>query len=82
MNAALAELPDNDRVLVERRLLGSAYSFRELAEELGLSENAARVRHLRALRRLEERLAKTPAVQARINREHGREGDRESRKSA
>lgn len=78
VRAVLAELPEIDQILVERRTLGPQQPYKELAQELGLTEEAARVRHLRALRRLEVRLLQTPAIQKKIEKERSRK----SRKSA
>ena len=48
---ALARLPEGDRKLLEMRHL-EARSMAEIGEVFGISEGAAKVRHLRAIRRL------------------------------
>ena len=50
----LAQLPDVDRTIVRLRHLERELSFAEIAEKAGLSEGAVRVRHHRALKKLEE----------------------------
>lgn len=67
VQVVLANLPEHDRALVIGRALNGR-PFKELAEELGLSEEAARVRYLRARRGLESRLIQSPAIQKKIER--------------
>ena len=58
---ALDELDDDDReILLMRHFEGLTNS--EAAHALGLSEPAAGMRHLRALRRLRARLGETPSI--------------------
>ena len=59
LQAALKELAPHDReILVMRNL--EQLPVREIAEVLGLSEGAVKVRHLRALRRLRTLLGESP----------------------
>lgn len=55
LRAALAELPDDVREVVELRY-GQGLSFAEIATELSMSKNGVFARHERALARLRERL--------------------------
>ena len=73
VQTALADLTECDRVLVFGRALGTR-SYKDLAKDLGISEEAARVRYLRARRSLEARLLQTPAVQKRIERSRKHRG--------
>jgi RNA polymerase sigma-70 factor, ECF subfamily len=59
--AALLRLDDDDREIVLLRHF-EQLSNSEAAQALGLSEAAAGMRHLRALRRLREVLAETPSL--------------------
>jgi RNA polymerase sigma-70 factor (ECF subfamily) len=59
LRAALEELAPHDReILVMRNL--ERLSVAEIAEVLGLTEGAVKVRHLRALRRLRAILGESP----------------------
>ena len=59
LRAALEELTPHDReILVMRNL--ERHSVAEIAEVLGLTEGAVKVRHLRALRRLRTILGESP----------------------
>jgi len=70
VQSALAELSEIDRVLIQRRTL--QHPYKDLALELGITEDAARVRHLRALRRVESVLLRSPQIQKRIERNRSR----------
>jgi RNA polymerase sigma-70 factor, ECF subfamily len=59
--AALLRLDDDDREIILLRHF-EQLSNSEAAQALGLSEAAAGMRHLRALRRLREVLAETPSL--------------------
>jgi RNA polymerase sigma factor (sigma-70 family) len=54
---ALAELADVDQVIIRLRYFEEEQSFAQIGRQLNLSENAARVRHHRAMRTLGNRLA-------------------------
>lgn len=49
---ALIQLTEADVISIKYRNLGAEHSFAELALRLGVSQEAARVRHFRALKRL------------------------------
>jgi len=59
VRAALARLSERDREVLELRHL-EQLSIREIAGVLGISEGAVKVRHVRALERLRERLGEDP----------------------
>jgi RNA polymerase sigma-70 factor, ECF subfamily len=52
VRAAMGRLPENDRKILAMRDI-EALSMAEIARALGISEGAAKVRHIRALRRLQ-----------------------------
>jgi RNA polymerase sigma-70 factor (ECF subfamily) len=58
---AVAELRPNDREVLELRY-GGQLSHREVADILGITENAATVRVHRALRRLEDKVEEAGAA--------------------
>jgi RNA polymerase sigma factor (sigma-70 family) len=60
--AALASLTEQDQILLRLRYLEDELPYAEIGCKLGLSEGAARVRHLRALRELAKALADEPAI--------------------
>lgn len=59
VRVALERLPGRDRELLELRHL-EQLSIREIAGVLGISEGAAKVRHIRALERLRDLLGEDP----------------------
>ena len=59
VRAALGRLGQRDRELLELRHL-EQLSIREIAGVLGISEGAVKVRHVRALERLRDRLGEDP----------------------
>jgi RNA polymerase sigma factor (sigma-70 family) len=73
VSQGLAQLSDIDQAILRARYLGPEQSFAEIAQTLGLEEGAARVRHLRALRRLERILDSSPAVRDWLERRRPRD---------
>lgn len=61
---ALAQLSAADQTIIRLRHLEVEQSFAEIGEKLGLQEGAVRVRHHRALKKLEDFLANHPAIRA------------------
>jgi RNA polymerase sigma factor (sigma-70 family) len=61
---ALAQFSEMDQSLILLRNLGDEYSYAELSERLGISREAARVRHFRALKRLKVILEKDPRIKS------------------
>ena len=59
---ALTQLPEGDVTLIKYRNLGAEHTFAELAQRVGISPEAARVRHFRALRRLKSLLEADPRL--------------------
>jgi RNA polymerase sigma-70 factor (ECF subfamily) len=59
---ALRQLPEADVILIKFRNLGPEHTFAELAERIGISQEAARVRHFRALKRLKSLLEVDPRI--------------------
>lgn len=57
LEAALQELPEEDRVLLELRQK-EGWSFADIAQKMGLSEAAAQKRWARAVQALKERVAR------------------------
>jgi RNA polymerase sigma factor (sigma-70 family) len=53
---ALARLSEQDRILMQLRNLQEENTFEEIGARMGITANAARVRHFRALNRLRLRL--------------------------
>ena len=64
----LESLSENDREIIELRHFEAGDSFGQIAQALGIAENAARARHHRALRRLGRALEAVPAVQDWLRR--------------
>lgn len=58
VQAALRDLPELDREILERRVLGGAQTFEEIAAGLGIRTDAARQRYRRALRRITQILGR------------------------
>lgn len=63
---AMEELPEVDRQIVSMRHLGIEHSYEEIAHKLGISSGNARVRHHRALRKLEQLLAQNPRLRETV----------------
>jgi RNA polymerase sigma factor (sigma-70 family) len=63
VHEALAALPEKDRRLLELRFFQGGLNHREVGDELGITTVNARVRSLRLLRRLRERLALDSRIQ-------------------
>ena len=61
---AVEALPPVDRTLIIRRLEAPDLTYTQLGLEMDMSEGATRVRHHRALKRLTERLAHDPEIDA------------------
>jgi RNA polymerase sigma factor (sigma-70 family) len=59
---AMQQLRMADRLIVELRDFDPTHSYEEISELLGLQPGTARVRHLRALRRLEAILKNDPRI--------------------
>jgi RNA polymerase sigma factor (sigma-70 family) len=59
---ALTQLPEDDVTLIKYRNLGAEHTFAELARRVGITPEAARVRHFRALRRLKLLLEADPRL--------------------
>jgi RNA polymerase sigma-70 factor (ECF subfamily) len=70
IDAVILELSPADQILLRRRTMDGEDSYGELAKELGINEGTARVRHLRVLRRLKERLMLVPTIRERLERRH------------
>jgi len=64
---ALAQLSEGDRLIIELRDLGVEFSYSEIGERLGTRPATARVRHFRALKRLQSILAKDLRVKNLVN---------------
>jgi RNA polymerase sigma-70 factor (ECF subfamily) len=65
---ALAELGETSSTIIQLRDLGVEHSYQEIGERLGITPEAARVRHFRALRQLEARLVKDPRIDRYLQR--------------
>lgn len=76
VQAALTVLPEVDRRILELRELGPQEKYNDIAQELGIEPTAARVRHMRILRRLERLLRRDPRIKARLDREKLRRAER------
>jgi RNA polymerase sigma factor (sigma-70 family) len=68
VHEALAQLSEGDRVIIELRDLGVELSYSEIGQRLRTRPATARVRHFRALKRLESILARDLRVRNLINR--------------
>jgi RNA polymerase sigma factor (sigma-70 family) len=64
---AWEQLSDTDREILEIRDLRYKPKWSEIADELGIGEGAARVRHTRAMQRLAEILQADPRIQREIS---------------
>jgi RNA polymerase sigma factor (sigma-70 family) len=62
LHDGLGQLSADDRMIVEFRDLGSPLPYEEIGARLGISPGAARVRHHRALKRLEAILRNDPRL--------------------
>jgi RNA polymerase sigma factor (sigma-70 family) len=60
----LKKLAPDDRKLITMRHLNGSATFKEIAQELGISEGAARVRHHRILLDLKRLLEQDPRIQS------------------
>jgi RNA polymerase sigma-70 factor (ECF subfamily) len=69
----LAKLPVPDREIIRLRHFGEERDYGEIAALLGTRPGAARVRHLRALRRLERVLLQDRCIRQRLERGKRRE---------
>lgn len=67
---AVAKLPEVDRRLLLLRDLEQNEPYSEIARHLGIRTTAARVRHLRSLRKLRSLLETDPRIQSLLNRDH------------
>lgn len=65
---ALAKLSAIDQEILRRRDMESRESFADIARELNIRPDTARVRHLRALRKLEQQLRGDARVQRFLDR--------------
>jgi RNA polymerase sigma factor (sigma-70 family) len=65
---AVAKLPETDRHLLRLRDLERNEPYSEIARELGIRTETARVRHLRSLRRLRSLLESDSRVQPLLHR--------------
>ncbi len=63
---ALAQLSELDRKIVELRDFELSHSYEEIGEIMGITAGAARVRHHRAYKKLEQKLSRYPAIQSRF----------------
>lgn len=68
----LAKLSAADRTIIRLRYLTDGWDFAEIGKRIGISAGAARVRHLRALRRLERILGADPCIKAHLERSERR----------
>jgi len=73
VQAVLVEFSEQDRLLVLGRAVHNR-SYEDLAEELGIGLETARVRYMRARKSLAERLLKAPAIRRRIEKGAGPTG--------
>jgi RNA polymerase sigma factor (sigma-70 family) len=67
VNWAMRQLSEEDREIIQLRHFESANTDREIAAFLGISPGAVRVRHHRAIHRLEQLLRSNPQVQEWLN---------------
>lgn len=63
---AISRLPEADQLLLHLRDLGPEHSYKEVGQELGISPEAARVRHFRILNRLKSILEKDARITRRL----------------
>jgi RNA polymerase sigma factor (sigma-70 family) len=63
---AIGQLGVDDQETIMLRYVGAERSYAEIGEQLGITATAARVRHHRALARLEKILLNYPLIQERI----------------
>lgn len=68
VNDALARLSEADRVVIETKNFSGEQTFAEAGVTLGLSAGAARVRHHRALKRLQELLEQDQRIVRHLGR--------------
>jgi len=61
---ALERLSDKDQEIIRLKDMGAETSFDDVGRQLGINTGAARVRHLRALERLEKLLEKDERIRA------------------
>jgi RNA polymerase sigma-70 factor (ECF subfamily) len=66
VDEAMACLSEENQKIIRLHYFGGDYAFSEIGRELGLSEDAARVRHFRALRKLAKMLAADSRIQKLI----------------
>jgi len=75
---AMTQIPERDQVLLRMRNLEAVQPYSAIAERLGIRPETARVRHLRALRRLKAILGKDPRVRTLLERHEHRSRRRAS----
>ena len=68
VRAALAQLSEADQKLIRLRNMEGEYTYAEAGEALGISAGTARVRHFRALKRLESLLMKDQRITRHLDR--------------
>ena len=65
---AVAKLSDTDQTIIQLRDLGAQHSYAEIAELLDIKPGNVRVRHHRALQRLQSILEEDPHIRKLLNR--------------
>lgn len=65
---ALGQLPESEQKLVMLRNLGPEHTYADLSAQLGVTPEAARVRHFRAMKRLKSILENDPRIQKLLER--------------
>lgn len=68
VRAAMAQLSEADQTLIRLRNMEGEYTYAEAGASLGISAGAARVRHFRALNRLEGLLLKDQRIKKHLDR--------------
>lgn len=66
VHGAMEELSELDRKIVQLRNFGAVHTYDEISEILSITVGSARVRHLRACKKLEQILSRYPAIQCRF----------------
>lgn len=74
---SIGMLSETDQILINLRDMGSELSYAEIAKELNISLEAARVRHFRAIKRLKGLLEADPRI-TRSQRSRGSRSEEDS----
>lgn len=62
INQAIPQLAEKDQLLIRLRYFGEEHTYADIGQHLGLNANAVKVRHFRALKRLEMILREDPRI--------------------